>query len=83
MTYQEAVEEMKVLAAGKDWALTHETASYIPIPQIHGYIAGGGGHAETAITYSAAINKVKKMLGIITEPHDAPPEDGEAKPCTS
>ena len=72
MKYSEAIEEMKELAGGKDWALHYQSSSYGGV-DIHGYIAGVGS-AKSSETYAGAIENVKVMLGLV--PCDPAPEDG-------
>jgi len=72
MKYSEAIEEMKELAGGKDWALHYQSSSYGGV-DIHGYIAGAGS-AKSSETYAGAIENVKVMLGLV--PCDPAPEDG-------
>jgi len=72
MKYSEAIEEMKELAGGKDWALHYQSSSYGGV-DIHGYIAGVGS-AKSSETYAGAIENVKVMLGLM--PCDPAPEDG-------
>lgn len=77
MTFREAVEEMKVLAEGREWSFEYEVASYITGCKIHGYIAGDStGHAAPALTYAGAIENVKVMLGLLPIEMEDPPEDG-------
>ena len=72
MKYNEAIEEMKELAGGKDWALHYQSSSYGGV-DIHGYIAGVGS-AKSSETYAGAIENVKAILGLV--PCDPAPEDG-------
>jgi len=72
MKYSEAIEEMKELAGGKDWALHYQSSSYGGV-DIHGYIAGVGS-AKSSETYAGAIENVKAILGLV--PCDPAPEDG-------
>ena len=72
MKYSEAIEEMKELAGGKDWALHYQSSSYGGV-DIHGYIAGVGS-AKSSGTYAGAIENVKAILGLV--PCDPAPEDG-------
>ncbi len=75
MTFNEAVEEMKVLAGGGVWALNYEVSSYYDGPRITGYIGNHKrGHADTSETYKGAIENVRKMLSPqIGDP--APPDN--------
>ena len=71
MKYSEAIEEMKELAGGKDWALHYQSSSYGGV-DIHGYIAGVGS-AKSSETYAGAIENVKAILGLVS--CDPAPED--------
>ena len=87
MTFQDAVEEMKVLAGRRTWAFEYEVNSYSKGVQIHGYIESDKlrrlGHAKVANTYAEAIRNVKMMLDpmpIDDAPEDDAPEDDEPAP---
>ena len=86
MTYKQAVEELKALAAGKAWSLITETNSYGAQPiNIHGYIEGAKpfGHAPVALTYQGAIDNVRKMLEPVEVADEPPPDDiPEIEPVT-
>ena len=63
MTFQEAIEEMKVLAGGRDWAFKYEVTSWDSAPKINGYISEKGiNHADCSNTYQGAINNMKRLV---------------------
>ncbi len=72
MKYQEAVEEMKVLAKGEYWTIDHQTDPHGV--RIRGYVVPFG-HAIVAATYHEATENVRRMLGLAGS--DPAPEDGE------
>jgi len=76
MTFNEALEELKVLAKERPCCLTYEMSSYFEGIRIQGYIEDLG-YAPAANTYTKAIENVKNML-IKSQP-DPAPEDAEAK----
>lgn len=80
MTFEEVVEEMRVLAGTDAWSFEYEAASYYPQVQIHGYISRPGvGHAQPHNTYQRAIDNMKMKInnpGEIDDP--APVEKEEA-----
>jgi hypothetical protein len=74
MTHKEAVKILKELAAGRPWALIHETTSYTYLP-IHCYIEGVG-HAGDANTYEGAIKNIVDKINP-TAPDPAPEDGGD------
>jgi hypothetical protein len=82
MKFNEAVEEMKVLAGMRAWAFEYEVASYLPNTEIHGYIAGIG-HGEPHNTYQGAIDNMKSKINLKSLLADDPPEEiPELRPVT-
>ena len=76
MTFNEAVEELKVLAGKDVWAFQYEVASYLPNVQIHAYIDRPFvGHAAPHNTYAGAIANIKVKINTAAEISDPAPED--------
>jgi hypothetical protein len=76
MTFQEAVEELKVLAGNNDWAFQYQVASYLREANIVAYINRVGvGHAEPHNTYQGAIDNMKMKINNPAEIDDPAPKD--------
>jgi hypothetical protein len=81
MTFNEAVEEMKVLAGERPWALTYEATSWWDgKAKIVAYIQDRphiGTQSEASITYREAIDslKVKLFPESPVSPDEMPPDD--------
>lgn len=77
MTFEQAVEEMKVLAGDDAWAFQYEVASYLPQAEIHGYIARFG-HAAPHNTYQGAIDNMRAKINTMALIDDQAPIEMEA-----
>jgi hypothetical protein len=76
MTFEQAVEEMKVLAGDDDWSFQYKVASYLPQTEIHGYIARFG-HAAPHNTYQGAIDNMRATINTMAPIDDQAPNEME------